>query len=143
MAFWRGASAGRGVDRDRRFGIKRLEQQRVADYADIRAEPNKIDLLWLVAFQHLVDAHRQTHAAEGVLRDHVLLVRNVFVHQRHPDGGVWRPAVGARDAVLDGQLLPLFRVEVVLRVRVQRVENQSVKVENALHDGFHHRLRFF
>ncbi|MPM64762.1 hypothetical protein SDC9_111651 [bioreactor metagenome] len=89
-----------------------------------------------------MDAHRQAYAAEGILSDHVLFVGNVFMHQRHPDGGVGRPAVRSRDAVLHGELLPLLGLEIFLGVGIQRVKNQPVKIEYVFDYGLHDSLRF-
>ena len=105
----RDAGTAARVHGDGRFGHRRLEQQRVGHYADVGAEADQLD------FQRLLRAlgHQNTGepvGAEGGLVDNGRLLRGLG------DRIVELPAVGALDAVLDGQSFCISMTTRILRM---------------------------
>ena len=128
------ARAAAAVHNDARLGEKGLEQQRVADDAEIRTQADQRDLPDIVA-QILVQTEGQFFRAERILQNHVRFVRHVLFHQRHPDGGAGRPALGACDTVSRGQPTPLLRLQIVFLMGVKGEIDRAVKVQYRFHNS--------
>ena len=135
VALRRDAGAAARVHGDGRFGHRRLEQQRVGHHTDVGAEADQLDL------QRLLRAlgHQNTGepvGAEGGLVDNGRLLRGLG------DRIVELPAVGALDAVLDGQIAALLRVEIVFVMRVAcEIDVPRVVLLHLLHDARNDLLR--
>lgn len=112
MARRRHAGTATRIDADRSLRKCRLYQEGIRDHTDIRAQADKRDLREVLS----ADPVGELHAAESRLL-------------KTPPGIALEPLVqlptpAAPNAVHDGEIPPLLRLQVILTVRVQREDDR-------------------
>ena len=132
MACRRHTRTARSIDGDRHLWERRLEDHRIRNHADVRAEPNKLNRIRL---QPRDDLRQLQRAKRRLLHDS----RRLF-HERLER---WRdlPALLRLDAVWHRQVLAFLRLQVIRTVRVLREHQHRIPLPLKLrHQTRQHRL---
>ena len=111
VALRRHASTARRIDRDRHLREGRLENHRIRNHTDVRAEPDKLNLIRL---QPRDDLWQLQRAKGRLLHDSRRLLHKRLQRRRN------LPSLLRLDAVSHRQVLPLLRLQVPRTMRVLR-----------------------
>ena len=130
MALRRHPRTARSIDGDRHLRERRLEDHRIRDHADIRAEPDKLNRVRLQPRDDL----RQLQRAKRRLLHHSRLLHKRLQRRRN------LPALLRLDAVRHRQVLAFLRLQVIRTVRVLREHQQRILPRQLRLQPRQHRL---
>ena len=132
VALRRHASTARRIDRDRHLREGRLENHRIRNHTDVRAEPHELNRLRL---QPRDDLWQLQRAKGRLLYDSRRLFHKRLQRRRN------LPALLRLDAVRHRQVLPLLRLKIVRTVRILREHQHRIPLPLKLrHQTRQHRL---
>lgn len=132
MALRRHTCTARSIDGYRHLWERRLEDHRIRDHADIRAEPDKLNRIRL---QPRNDFRQLQRAKRRLLHDSRRLFHKRLQRRRN------LPALLRLDAVRHRQVLPLLRLKIVRTVRILREHQHRIPLPLKLrHQTRQHRL---
>ena len=132
MALRRHTRTARSIDGYRHLRERRLEDHRIRNHADVRAEPDKLDLIRLQPCDDL----RQLQRAKRRLLHHSRRLLHKKLQRRCN-----LPALLQLDAVRHRKILPLLRLKIVRTMRVLREHQQRILPRQLRLQPRQHRLR--
>ena len=139
VALWRDAGAEGGVEVNRDVWQRCFQEHGVGDDADICADADEGDRCEWAFDVCVFDGAHELGGAEGWF----FKTGGVLHFQRAGNGFVQGPAVGAFQAVHDGQIMAFLGLEIIVAVGVESIKNGAVVAADALGDGVNNGCCFF